>query len=106
MVMSVGINGLFSFGFIICVLFTLGDFNAALNSPTGYPIIEVLFQATNSNAATTALMSLIVFSGVVALFGTLASVSRLVWAFARDKGLPFSNFFSYVSLREASISLS
>lgn len=96
MVMSVLINGAFSFGFIICLLFTLGDLDAALNTPTGYPIIEVLFQATNSTGATTGLMCLIVFIGLVALFGTLASVSRLVWAFARDRGLPFPDFFSYV----------
>jgi hypothetical protein len=24
-------------------------------------------------------------------------VSRLIWVFAKDNGLPFSNFFSYVS---------
>lgn len=97
MVISVLINGAMSFAFIICILFTLGDLNAALSTPTGYPIIEILFQATKSNAATTVLMSCIVFSGLMALFSTLASVSRLVWAFARDNGLPFSSFFSYVS---------
>jgi choline transport protein len=97
MVMSVLINGALSFAFIICILFTLGDLNAALSTPTGYPIIEILFQATKSNTATTVLISCIVFSGLMALFSTLASVSRLVWAFARDNGLPFSNFFSYVS---------
>ena len=32
----------------------------------------------------------------ISLLNIFASVSRLVWAFARDKGLPFSNFFSYV----------
>jgi amino acid transporter len=97
MVTSVVINGAFAFAFIICLLFTLGDLDAALATPTGYPIIEVLSQATKSNAATTALMSFIVFTGLVALFSTLASVSRLVWAFARDDGLPFSSFFSQVS---------
>ncbi len=97
MVMSVFINGALSFAFIICILFTLGDLNNALSTPTGYPIIEILSQATRSNAATTVLICCLVFSGLMALFSTLASVSRLVWAFARDNGLPFSKFFSYVS---------
>ena len=97
MVTSVLINGAMSFAFIICLLFTLGDLEAALSSPTGYPIIEVLSQATNSNAGTTVLMSFLIFSGIIALFSSLASVSRLVWAFARDGGLPFPKFFSYVS---------
>jgi hypothetical protein len=98
MVMSVLINGGLSFAFIICVLFTIGDLEAALQTPTGYPMIEILAQATKSNAATTILMLFLVFSGLVALFGTLASVSRLVWAFARDRGLPFSDTFAYVSI--------
>lgn len=77
-------------------MFTIGDADKALKTPTGFPIIEVLFMATKSRAATTALMSFIIFMGIVALFSTLASVSRLVWAFARDRGLPFSDFFAYV----------
>jgi choline transport protein len=97
MVTSVLINGGLSFAFIIAVLFYIGDPVAASSTPTGYPIIEILFQATNSNAATTVLMALIVAIGIVALFGTLASVSRLVWAFARDGGLPFGRVFTHVS---------
>jgi len=68
----------------------------ALTTPTGYPIIEILYQATGSKGGTTALMTLIVFLGLVAMFSTLASVSRLTWAFARDNGLPFSTFFGKV----------
>jgi amino acid transporter len=35
----------------------------------------------------------ILFSGL----GLLASASRLIWAFARDDGLPFPRYFSHVS---------
>jgi amino acid transporter len=98
MVASVVINGTLAFAFIICVLFCIGDVTNALSTPTGYPIIEILYQATGSKGATTALMSLIVFLGLVAMFSTLASVSRLTWAFARDNGLPFSTFFGKVRL--------
>ena len=98
MVASVVINGTLAFAFIICVLFCIGDVTNALSTPTGYPIIEILYSATGSKGGTTALMSLIVFLGLVAMFSTLASVSRLTWAFARDKGLPFSTFFGKVSV--------
>jgi choline transport protein len=97
MVTSVVINGGLSFAMIITLLFTIGDLEAVATTPTGYPIIQILFQATKSNAATTVLMTLIVAIGIVALFGTLASVSRLVWAFARDGGLPFGQIFTHVS---------
>lgn len=36
------------------------------------------------------------WNGLVALFSSLASVSRLTWAFARDRGLPFPDFFGKV----------
>ncbi len=65
---------------------------------TGYPIIQILYNSTGSTAATTVLMTFLIFIGVVAVFSSLASVSRLTWAFARDKGLPFSNFFGQVWL--------
>lgn len=45
---------------------------------------------------TIVLMSFIIFNGMVAMFSSLASVSRLTWAFARDHGLPFSDFFGRV----------
>jgi len=98
MVASVIINGTLAFAFIICVLFSIGNVDNALSTPTGYPIIEILYQATGSKGATTALMSFIVWVGLIAMFSTLASVSRLTWAFARDNGLPFSTFFAKVSL--------
>ena len=58
---------------------------------------EIFYQATGSLNATNTLMAMLMITGYVSLFGSLASVSRLVWAFARDNGLPFSKFLVYVS---------
>jgi amino acid transporter len=33
---------------------------------------------------------------IISNINATASVSRLIWAFARDKGLPFPQFFSYI----------
>ena len=41
-------------------------------------------------------MVLIIYVGTMALFSAMTSVSRLTWAFARDRGLPFSDFWSQV----------
>ena len=97
MVLSVIINGVFQLGFVILLLFTLGDPSTTLETPTGYPIIQILYGATKSHAGTTVLMVMLFWNGLVAMFSSLASVSRLTWAFARDRGLPFSDFFGYVS---------
>lgn len=96
MLYSVLINGAMALAFMITILFCLGDLETALESPTGYPIYAVIMGATKSKAATTALMVFVFFNGLVSLFSSLASVSRLTWAFARDKGLPASNFLGRV----------
>lgn len=94
---GVVLNALLAFGFLIVTLYTMGDFTSALETPTGWPLVEIYYQATNSHAGTCVLMTVGLIAGFVALFGALASVSRLIWAFARDDGLPFSAFFSHVS---------
>lgn len=96
MVLGLSINGAMALAFMITLLFCLGDLETTLNTPTGYPIIQIAYNATGSNAATIALVSLIVWNGMIAMFSSLASVSRLTWAFARDNGLPFSTFFGRV----------
>jgi hypothetical protein len=97
MITAVTLNSIMQFAFMICLMFTLGDLDKVENSPTGLPIIEVYYQATKSKQATNVLVVMIALILVISLFNIFASVSRLTWAFARDKGLPFSSFFSCVS---------
>jgi choline transport protein len=94
---TVVVNAVFCWAFSICILYYLGDYTKVLESPTGLPFIEVLYEATNSKPATNALVVLLLLVCIVGNFSIIASVSRLIWAFARDKGLPYSDFFAYVS---------
>ena len=48
------------------LMFCLGDINAATESPTGQPYIEVVLNATGSVAATTVLAIVIVVAQVIA----------------------------------------
>ncbi|KAL4747438.1 hypothetical protein BDW72DRAFT_15313 [Aspergillus terricola var. indicus] len=93
------INGILAFGYLIAILYCMGDYMEALESPTGYPIITIAYQATGSKAATFVVMAMGMLPGWIALFNGLASVTRLAWAFARDNGLPFSDFFARVDPR-------
>ena len=96
MILGVAVDGILAFAIMITILFCLGPLQDALDTPTGYPIIQVFYVATKSKAAATALMSLTIFSGIVSLFNGLASTTRLTWTFAKENGLPFSSFFSFV----------
>lgn len=96
LIWTIVINGTLTFAFMIAILFCIGNVENALNTTTGYPIIEIFYQATGSVRAATVMESAVLVVGFCAIFAILASVSRLTWAFARDGGLPFSNFFAYV----------
>lgn len=98
MICTILLNGILGFAIVIAFCFCLGDLPADLASPTGYDFIQVFYGATNSNAGTSVMTSILITLVICATFGFLASASRLTWAFARDRGLPFSNFLSYVGL--------
>jgi amino acid transporter len=88
------------FAFAICLLFTMGNVDKVTHTPTGLPIIEVYYEATGSKTVTNIFVSAILVVIFVALFNCFASVSRLTWAFARDGGIPFHQFFSTVSANQ------
>ena len=96
-ILTIAINSVLAFGFLIALLFCIGNLPMDLNTRTGYPIIAIYQQATGSKAAATALEAGVIIIAFASGFALLASVSRLTFAFARDGGMPFSNFFAYVS---------
>ncbi|KAK6428492.1 hypothetical protein LTR95_015364 [Oleoguttula sp. CCFEE 5521] len=88
--------GLFTgFIFLMCLLFVAGDVQDVVSSPFG-PLGQILLNATSSRAGT---VCLLIFPLVCLLFAgisILTTSSRMNYAFARDKGLPFSRYFSRV----------
>ncbi|KAK7183965.1 hypothetical protein DPSP01_012241 [Paraphaeosphaeria sporulosa] len=93
---SIVINGVTGFAMLIAILYCIGDIEAALSTPTGYPFIEILTQGTSSVAGGTALSALLVTMFMLCTMGTVASASRQLWAFARDNAVPNARIISYV----------
>jgi len=89
-------NSVLQFAFVLTVLYRIGKIETVLGDTTGLPIIQVYYQATGSKAWTNVLIATLAIMMFFCLSNTLVSVSRLTWAFARDRGLPFSNFFAYI----------
>ncbi|KAL2839522.1 amino acid transporter [Aspergillus pseudoustus] len=90
------LNSMLGLGFLFALLFCLGDVESILNTTTGFPIIQIFYSTTGSHAATAALITPFISVAIAATFGLLASTSRTTWAFARDRGLPFSGSLSRV----------
>lgn len=93
-------NGAFGFGIVIAVLFVTVDIQEVLSSPTGelgFPYMQIFYQSTGSKGGATAMIAIILVMTVCGTIASLATASRLIWAFARDHGLPFSRHVSKVS---------
>jgi len=99
MIGAVLFNGILGLGVCIAFSFTVGDLGNALSSPTGYDFIEVFFAATNSLSGSSTMTAILVALVTSASVGFLATASRQTWAFARDRGLPFSDFLARVDRR-------
>ncbi|KAL8801575.1 MAG: hypothetical protein Q9182_004361 [Xanthomendoza sp. 2 TL-2023] len=99
MLASIGLNGSLGFAIVVATLFCLGDEQQALESPTGFPFIQVFLNATRSNAGASAMVSVIIIALTFAAVGSLATASRMLWAFAREQGLPGSSVLARVESR-------
>lgn len=96
-IMSVVLGAVTGFAFLLTLCFCIGDINETANTSTGVPVIQIMYDSTGSKAGTCVLASMIAVIVIVAGNNLLAEGSRSIYAFARDQGLPFSNFFSRVS---------
>ena len=85
---SLGLNSALGLGMLIGVLYCLGDVEAAFTTPTKYPFIEIFMQATNSRQGSLAMAAIVLIMGIFCQVAILAVASRVLWAFARDRGVP------------------
>jgi choline transport protein len=97
---SVVVNGILGFAYCLVLLFSLGDLNSLLSSPTGFPFMQLFENTTKSVAGGTILSLVVSLVAVAANAAGLTSTSRTAWAFARDKAVPFDTYFAHVDKRQ------
>ena len=93
------LNGVLGFAIVIVVLFVTVDIEGVLASPTGllgFPFMQIFYDATGSLSGASAMISIIIIMDISAAIAFLATSSRIVFAFGRDKGLPFWRTMSTV----------
>ncbi|KAL6251538.1 hypothetical protein RBB50_001747 [Rhinocladiella similis] len=86
MILTIVINGVMAFATILVLLYCLGDPNTVLDA--SYPIVNICYNATKSWPATNALVSMLIIITYCVVAASVASVSRITWAWARDGALP------------------
>lgn len=95
MLYCIGIGMITGFIFLSGLLFCINNFDDVLSAPYG-PILQIFMDATKSKAGSTCLL---VFPLLCMVFTTTTLVctsTRMSYAFARDKGMPFSKVFARV----------
>ncbi|KAL9096628.1 MAG: hypothetical protein Q9165_001115 [Trypethelium subeluteriae] len=86
---STMLNGTMGFAMLLALLFCQpDDIQSTIGSDTFYPFINIYAYATQSNSGATALTAILICM--------IATSSRMIWAFAREGGLPFSKYLSRV----------
>ena len=97
LVATVALNGALGFGMLVAILSSISDLDQIFTSPLGFPFIEAFAQTAGQHGGTLmACILLILFAA--ATMSYLATAARILWAFARDNGLPGSRRLAHVSL--------
>ncbi|OJJ44547.1 hypothetical protein ASPZODRAFT_18125 [Penicilliopsis zonata CBS 506.65] len=94
---AVSLNGIMAFVVLITLCFTLGNVETVADTATGYPFIQVFYDATKSLAATNAMTSIVTLTLIASVITEVATASRQLWSFARDGGVPFGAYFGHVN---------
>ena len=93
---SVAPNAILGLLVILTLAFTSGDVEQVLQTRTGEPFIQIFYDVTQSKAAATIMASIVIILLCSCCFSEVATSSRQLWSFARDRGLPASSWLSEV----------
>ncbi|GAP85727.1 putative choline transporter [Rosellinia necatrix] len=81
----------------IALMFFMADLDAVRASPL--PSMELIYQATGDRNVTIFLITLLLLVFILSLPSQWVASGRIAWAFARDNGVPLSEYFSKVDGR-------
>lgn len=95
MIYCIAIGMATGFIFLSCLLFVLDDVNAVINAPYG-PLLEIFMGATKSRTGSVCLLMFPLLCMMFTTVSLICTSARMSYAFARDRGMPFSQFFAQV----------
>ncbi|KAL4984046.1 amino acid/polyamine transporter I [Aspergillus falconensis] len=97
MIQSVGLGAVTGFVFLLALSFCIGDIDTTAASATGVPVIQIFYDSTNSRVGACFMASKTAVIVFVCSVSLIAEGSRSLFAFAADRGLPFSTILSKVT---------
>lgn len=94
--MSIGCSAVFGWFLILCLLFSIQDFDTTVDSEYSQPVLQILVDVFGKTGAIVLFVLIIICVWHCGLF-SLTSNSRMMFSFARDGGIP--HFFHDVDKR-------
>jgi len=97
-IMAIGVSALLGWFLILGLLFSIQDLDTTLASETGQPVTQIFLDIVGENGA---IVLMVIVIGAMFFCGTfsITSNSRMMFAFARDGGIPGHKFFNYVNTK-------
>lgn len=94
---SVAPNAFLGILVIVTLAFCSGNIEEVLQTRTGEPFVQIFYNATESRAGASVMVAIVIILLVSCCFSEVATASRQLWSFARDRGFPASNWLQHVS---------
>ncbi|CAL1698552.1 unnamed protein product [Somion occarium] len=100
-VMAIGISAVLGWFLILGLLFSIQDLDHTVASPTGQPVAQIILDTVGEKGA---IVLMVIVIGAMFFCGTFSvtSNSRMMYAFARDGGIPGHKFFHKVDMKRKS----
>ncbi|KAI0084518.1 APC amino acid permease [Irpex rosettiformis] len=100
-VMAIGVSAVLGWFLIIGLLFSIQDLDGTVNSATGEPVAQIFLDTVGQKGA---IVLMVIVIGAMFFCGTFSvtSNSRMMYAFARDGGIPGHKFFHKVDAKRKS----
>ncbi|KAF7340855.1 APC amino acid permease [Mycena sanguinolenta] len=97
-IMAIGVSAILGWFLILGLLFSIQDLETTLQSGTGQPVTQIFLDTVGENGA---IVLMVIVIGAMFFCGTfsITSNSRMMFAFARDGGIPGHKFFNYVNAK-------
>jgi amino acid transporter len=84
---SIAVSFAFGWFYMLCLLFSIQDFDNTVSSPYGQPVIQIFVDVFGKDGAVVAMSLVMICVWHCGLF-SLTSNSRMMFAFSRDRALP------------------
>ncbi|THH14288.1 hypothetical protein EW146_g6021 [Bondarzewia mesenterica] len=97
-VMAIGVSAVLGWFLILGLLFSMQDYDATIGTATGEPVTQIFLDTVGEKGA---IVLMVIVIGAMFFCGTfsITSNSRMMYAFARDGGIPGHKFFHIVDKR-------